>query len=93
MNEKRYVSLVCSLGCIVTGRPAVPHHPRFAGYAGKRAPDWLVIPLCPELHTDGPDAYHVDRSRFEMLHGTEVELLARTIQAVVQHLDKNQLPF
>lgn len=89
MNEKQYLGLVASLGCIITGLPAQIHHPRFAGYMAVKSPDWLAIPLCPDLHR----MRHEQPAEFEALHGSEVELLARTIRAVVQTLDKERIPF
>lgn len=93
MTEQQYIKLICSLGCIITGRPAVPHHPRALGSAGSKCSDFLAIPLCPELHTDGPDSYHHDRAKFEMKYGREDQLLAKTIEAVVSHLSRERIPF
>lgn len=55
-DEKRYMSRVAELGCIVClrmgyqGTPAELHHPRRGTGMGQRASHYDVIPLCPEHH-------------------------------------------
>ena len=83
--EKDYMDVVASLGCIITGKPAVLHHPRFCVGMSQRASNFLVIPLAPELHT-GKEFYgqsiHHGQPEFESKYGREEELLARTIEKV-----------
>lgn len=85
MNKKQYMDRIASLGCIVCGRPATLHHPRFAVGMAQRNSDWLVIPLCKTHHQDGGwgQAIHAGQTVFERNHGTEPELLAKTIQKLV----------
>ena len=81
MNIKQWKSRVTDMGCIICGGPAELHHPRFAAGMAQRAPDALVIPLCPNHHRLGGigTALHAGQVTFEQNHGTEAELLAKTI--------------
>lgn len=85
MNAKQWMDRVASLGCVVCRNagfgetPAQVHHIREGQGAAQRAPDFLVIPLCPEHH-DGKDSIHKDRRRFQARYGTELDLLAQTIK-------------
>jgi len=55
-DEKKHMSRVADLGCIVCRRmgylnsPAEIHHKRAGTGAGKRSSHLNVIPLCPEHH-------------------------------------------
>jgi hypothetical protein len=81
---KEYKSMVADLGCIVCGAPAMLHHPRFCAGMGQRSSDWLVIPLCSDHHQNGGygTAIHAGQQAFEQNHGTEEQLLAKTIERV-----------
>lgn len=66
---------VKSLGCLICGAPAEAHHlpdPR---------DDLRTIPLCPKHHRTeyGEQAYHYSRPNFTARHGSDDELLARTL--------------
>lgn len=82
--------MIRDLGCIVCinqgifDSPAVIHHPRCLAGAGMKAPEHCVIPLCPMHHTDGGEgiAIHAGEKRFEMLHGTEIQLLDQVLSMV-----------
>lgn len=80
--EKRHLSRVAAIGCIICGGPAEIHHPRFAAGMSQRASNWLAIPLCPEHHRQGEfgHAVHNGQETFERNYGREVELLAETIR-------------
>lgn len=82
--EKRHLSKIAALGCIICGAPANIHHPRFACGMSQRASNWLVIPLCPAHHQHGPfgHAVHNGQQEFEKTYGTEAELLAKTIARI-----------
>jgi hypothetical protein len=67
---------VKALGCLICGaHPAEAHH-----LHGKRD-DMRTIPLCPFHHRTeyGPQAYHYSRRNFNAAHGSDDELLARTL--------------
>jgi hypothetical protein len=85
--EKRHMSAVAELGCVAKvvgvgrcGMPAQVHHlPRQGGY---RDNHYETIPLCYFHHLDGGfgDAVHSGRRTWESRHGTEKELLAKTLE-------------
>ena len=55
-EERRYLSRVAALGCLVCRRmgypdsPAEIHHKRSGTGAGRRSSHFDAIPLCPEHH-------------------------------------------
>jgi len=81
LAEKKYMNRVAALGCIIPdcGSPAVLHHPRFCCGMSQRASNFLTIPLCPEHHA-GALSIHKSPRQFENLFGSEVDLLALTIE-------------
>jgi len=78
-SDKEWISRIVSLGCIVAGcgRAACVHHPRFGQGKSQRAPDRLVLPLCPRHHQHGGFgiALHAGQKTWEKTFGTELELL------------------
>ena len=90
-REKAYMDRVASLGCVVCRNqgygdtPAQIHHIRAGQGMSQRAPNTLVIPLCPQHHTDGGHgvAVHAGRETFERIYGSELDLLAQTISEVM----------
>lgn len=86
MTSKKYMQLIRSFGCIICERPAEVHHCRSMAGMGQKNSDFLTIPLCPEHHRTGPDAVHNNTRN-------ERELLSRTIEKVVTHLNNQRIPF
>lgn len=88
--EKIYLDRVSSLGCIVcrdhegADTPACIHHIREGQGMGQRAKNWLAIPLCPQHHQTGGVgvAFHASPQAFQALYGSELDLLARTIELI-----------
>ena len=86
-REKAYLDRVASLGCVVCRNhgygdtPAQIHHIRTGQGMSQRASNYLVIPLCPQHHTDGGKgvAIHAGQQSFEAIYGSELDLLAQTI--------------
>lgn len=86
----RHMAKVAAVGCIVCRQlgygetPAVVHHLKEECGASQRQSDFLTIPLCPTHHTDGGPgvAYHAGIQQFERMYGTELDLLALTLEAV-----------
>lgn len=86
----RHMGKVAAVGCIVCrrlgypGTPAQVHHLKEECGGGQRQSDFLTIPLCPEHHTDGVPgvAYHAGWRQFERMYGTELDLLAATLEAM-----------
>jgi hypothetical protein len=72
-----HMAKVKALGCLVCGTmPVEVHHlpdPRS---------DFRVVPLCPFHHRReyGPQAYHYSRRNFNALHGSDEQLLAKTLE-------------
>ncbi|MFN3888123.1 MAG: Ref family recombination enhancement nuclease [Aquabacterium sp.] len=87
----RWLGRVAAVGCIVCmlagqpGTPAEVHHIRTGQGGAQRAPDTLTIPLCPEHHR-GATGLHADRELFCLMWGSELELLAKTIEQIAKTL-------
>ena len=85
--ERRWQALVRQSGCIVCRNlgygdtPASLHHIREGQGGGQKAPDYLVLPLCPDHHQNGGHgvALHAGQATWEQNFGTELELLAQVI--------------
>lgn len=77
--EKKHLSNVAELGCIICKSPAEIHHIR-TGMGHKRANHYQVIPLCPTHHRNGGygTAIHAGIKAFESNFGLELDLLALT---------------
>lgn len=76
-TESRYMARVAYLPCCACNNiPVQVHHLR-----GIKRNNFLVIPLCPACHT-GEFSIHMDRKSFEAIHGSELFLLAKTIEAL-----------
>ena len=77
--EREHMGMVAELGCIICRRPAEVHH--IAGQ-GMRASSYETIPLCADHHRNGNIgvAVHSGRRSFEARHGTEEELLSKTLE-------------
>jgi hypothetical protein len=78
--EKDHMGAVAELPCCVCGRIGV--HVHHIGNQGMRASAYQTIPLCPFHHMDGGfgDAVHQGRRTWESRHGTEKELLSKTLK-------------
>ena len=72
---KRHMSKVAALGCLVCDSPANIHHIR----TERIKSDFLVIPLCREHH-QGDFSIHNSKERFTNIYGSELQLLAETIE-------------
>lgn len=84
-HEKQWLNRVAELGCIICGNPAQIHHIREGQGMAQRASNYLVIPLCPDHHTDGGHgvAIHAGQRTFERMYGSELDLLAETIKRAI----------
>jgi hypothetical protein len=47
----------------------------------QRASNWLVVPLCPSCHT-GPLGVHGNKTMMRINKMTELDMLAKTIEAL-----------
>lgn len=94
-DEKKYLSKVADLGCIICyrlgyiGTPAEIHHVRGMGLGmAVRSSNYATIPLCPTHHR-GNDGYHgMGRKAFERRYEvTESELLEQ-VKGLINEDDK-----
>lgn len=74
-TEKRHMGRVAALGCLICQQPANVHHIR----TERIKSDFLVIPLCREHH-QGDFSIHMSKRQFENIYGSELKLLAQTIE-------------
>lgn len=87
VKEKKHMSKVAELGCIVCNNgfafdvPAEIHHIG-NGTMGKRASNYEVIPLCHGHHRTGGYgvAVHAGRKAWENSYGSEQDLLKQVME-------------
>jgi len=86
---KRHMGKVAALGCAVCramglgATPAQCHHIREGQGASQRAPDMLVIPLCPEHHQGDSGIHKLGASEFKRRYRlTELDILADTLELI-----------
>lgn len=85
---KKRLGAVAQLNCIVCSEFGLKRKTRvevhhFIGCGiGKKASDWLTIPLCNSHHTSGKygEAIHNGQEAFEKKYGSQLELLKLTNQ-------------
>lgn len=79
---KLHMSRVRELPCACCGIYGTHSHHILEGrIPGRKAPDALAIPLCPDCHT-GKDGIHGTRNMMRIYKKTELEMLAWTIEAL-----------
>ncbi len=75
--ERRHLTLVAALPCIVCGaRPVEIHHVR---RFGSRRDHMRVLPICPRHHRTGGHgvAFHAGRRTWEAEYGSQADMLVR----------------
>ena len=77
--EKRYHDRVAQLGCLICDDPANVHHIREGQGMSMRANHFLVVPLC-KSHHQGSFSIHNSPREFQNIYGSELDLLAMTIE-------------
>jgi hypothetical protein len=77
--ENAHLDRVASLGCLICQQPAEVHHIREGQGISQRASHFLTVPLCPDHHR-GSLSIHASKRQFEALYGSELDLLAQTIE-------------
>lgn len=75
-TERRHMGRIAALPCCACGAHGVHvHHIR-----EERIKDnFLTIPLCPDCHL-GDFSIHKSKRQFENIYGSELQLLAKTIE-------------
>lgn len=78
MAQKKRMSRIASLGCLICKAPANIHH--CDCYMGGGRDHDKVIPLCHVHHQNGGYgiALHAGKKAWEAIHGTEQELMDKT---------------
>lgn len=94
MKGRDYLAIVGGLPCVLcaqightqSSRTTV-HHVREGQGMAQRAQDWLACALCVDCH-QGPGGLHGDRTLMRVAKVDEMDLLALTIQGVMQRADE-----
>jgi hypothetical protein len=87
--EKRYMSKVAELGCLVCrrmgyeGTPAELHHKRSGTGAGRRSSHMEVIPLCPEHHRGKTGFHGLGTKGFPEHYGYDEDDLLADVQGLL----------
>ncbi len=76
--QKKRMSRIASLGCLICKAPANIHH--CGTFLGGGRDDDNIIPLCHVHHQNGGYgvALHAGKKAWEAIHGTEQELMDKT---------------
>jgi len=75
-----HMERVAQLPCCVCGAHGVHVHHILQGRTpGRKAPDWLVLPLCPSCHT-GTHGIHGNQAMLKAQKLTEFQLLNDTLE-------------
>ena len=72
--ERAHMNRVREMACLTCGRYGVhAHHVVSDGYQRLTKRHDRVVPLCPQCHTDGPQAVHkISHAVFNQLHGIDL---------------------
>ena len=82
-SAKKHMDKVAQLECCLCGsNPVELHHILEGRIPGRRSPDWLVIPLCPDCHRGSHNGIHGQRAMLKVMKTNELELLAGTLEAI-----------
>lgn len=82
-SQQQHLSRVAALPCACCGAapPSCVHHIREGVGLSQRSSDFLTVPLCPDCH-QGPAGVHGDRSLMRVFKTSELQMLARAIEAL-----------
>lgn len=81
--EARHMAKVAALPCAVCGEgPVEVHHILQGRTPGRRASNWLTIPLCPSCHRSDHNGIHGRKSIWQVMHVDEYDCLAATLAAL-----------
>jgi hypothetical protein len=89
-QEQEHMSMVADLGCIICRKmgypnsPAELHHIKDKRGMSKKASHFEVIPLCPNHHRNGKEAYHYSPKSFTEKWGEQKILLEETLNYLEQ---------
>ena len=90
MNARDYLAEVKSVPCVLCRllgqrqeTPTEAHHIREGQGMSQRASDWLTVAVCRSCHRENL-GIHGDRTLLRIAKVSELDLLALTIEAVVE---------
>jgi len=93
-DEKKYLSKVADLGCIIcyrlgfAGTPAEIHHVRGLGLGmGVRSSHYDTLPLCPEHHRGNTGYHGMGRKAFERQYETTERVLLNHVWELLNEKD------
>ena len=76
-----HMARVAELPCAVCGSaPVEVHHILEGRTPGRKAPDWLTVPLCPSCHRDNHNGIHGQRRMWDVMRKNELTCLAETLE-------------
>lgn len=77
----KHMGRVAALPCSVCGsQPVQVHHILVGRTPGRKSPDWLTIPLCPDCHLGSHNGIHGMASIWKVMKMTEHDALANTLE-------------
>lgn len=82
-RERYHMARVAELGCLVCYRPAQVHHIRDGVGMSQRSSNFLTVPLCFDHHL-GTFSIHKAKREFTAIHGSELDMLAKTISQLTR---------
>ena len=75
--QNRYLSRVRETGCLICGNASIAHH--LQCFSPRN--DYGTISLCNEHH-QGAFSIHTTKRAFQAIHGDDMQLLAKQIEAM-----------
>lgn len=88
MAGKLHMAKVAQLACVICGRwPVEVHHCKSGRFSQRRSSDFETIPLCPDCHRTGPNAYHAGQASWEAANGPDYEFLPVVADALAGELN------
>ena len=91
--QSRHHDRIREMECLACGAwPVSVHHITSNGYMRVSKDHWLVAPLCPYCHQNGPTAIHeISHRVWCRLHGIDLHAWAIAERDKSQALEKNKL--
>lgn len=78
----RHMARVKELPCGVCGAsgPSHAHHVIEGRTPGRKAPDWMTMPLCEDCHEGGLNGIHGQRRMWSVMKLNEFDVLNATLE-------------
>jgi hypothetical protein len=92
-HMQRVAQLGAEWGCVVCASPmAHVHHLLADRTPGRKASDWLTVPLCYDCHV-GTGGIHGTRQDWKMRKLSETQALAKTLEALYGEISESHSTF